>query len=214
MADAGTRRLRRVSGAAVLAVTWLGCCTALFAAQSRLVDASAADPTLLIELSYATADNFMGETLYDDDRCFLRPGTADKLKEANAFLRMAGMRLVVCDCYRPLSVQKRMFRRFPQPGLVADPRKGSNHNRAAAVDVCLADNDGLRLDMGSGVDEFSEKSRSDYPGLSPEALKNRRLLNDAMTWAGFTSITTEWWHYNDPDGRKDPVMDVAIKDLS
>jgi len=189
----------------------------LSAASSRewrdIVEIRDLDPTFIVDLKYATADNFMGEALYGDDRCFLRWKTARRLMRAQEDLRRRGYQLVALDCYRPLSVQKRMFERFPQPGFVADPVRGSHHNRAAAVDVRLANAGGSVLGMPSAYDEFSERSRRDYAGGTAIQREYRRILEEAMTGAGFRTISTEWWHYNDPQADGYAVMDVPIEEL-
>ncbi len=162
---------------------------------------------------YATADNFMKEKLYPVARCFLRRETAAKLSRVQDSLGEAGLGLKIYDGYRPLSVQRKMWARFPFAGYVADPAKGSNHNRGAAVDVALVDSQGHELAMPSGYDEFSERSHRDYAAGSRAALKNREILREAMEKEGFRGISTEWWHFDDEDSKQYPVLDLPIESL-
>jgi D-alanyl-D-alanine dipeptidase len=182
--------------------------------EKLLVDIREVDPTILLDIKYATADNFMGEVLYDTARCFLRPQVAARLARAQTALRERGLGLKIFDGYRPHSVQVRMFERYPFPGYVADPKTGSNHNRGAAVDVGLVDASGRELAMPSKYDEFSERSHLDYAGGTEEERRNRAVLQDAMRDAGFMPITTEWWHFNDPDAASYAVLDVPLREAA
>ncbi len=116
----------------------------------------------------------------------------------------------IFDAYRPLSVQKKMWAKFPLEGYVADPAKGSNHNRGAAVDVTLVDKNGEELPMPSPYDEFSERAHRDYAGGTDEERKNRKILEDAMQAEGFRGISTEWWHFDDADAKTYPILDLPF----
>ena len=167
-----------------------------------------------MDLRYTTADNFMKEPLYPQGaRCFLRHETAARLSHVQEALERQGMGLKIFDGYRPLSVQKKMWARFPMEGYVANPAKGSNHNRGAAVDLALVDTEGHELAMPSAYDEFSERSHRDYSGGSKAALKNREILQKAMEKEGFHGISTEWWHFDDIDCKKYPVLDLPISEV-
>lgn len=184
------------------------------AEESPLIEIQSINPRIYIDLRYTTADNFMKETLYPAEaRCFLRRETAAKLSRVQEALEKQGFGLKIFDGYRPLSVQKKMWARFPIEGYVADPAKGSNHNRGAAVDLTLVDSDGKELAMPSGYDEFSERAHRDYTGGSKAALKNREILQKAMEHEGFRGITTEWWHFDDLDCKKYPILDLPISQI-
>ena len=101
--------------------------------DTYLVSLSDLEPSIMVDLKYATDENFMEEVLYTDDRCFVRPEIAVQLIHAHRYLETQGYGIKVFDCYRPLSVQKKMFERFPQPGYVADPKRGSNQGVAEAA---------------------------------------------------------------------------------
>ena len=108
------------------------------------------------------------------------------------------------------SVQKKMWAKFPLDGYVANPAKGSNHNRGAAVDLTLVDKEGRELPMPSDYDEFSERAHRDYAGGTEEQRKNRQILEDEMTKEGFHGISTEWWHFDDKDCKNYPLLDFPL----
>ncbi|MFZ5516417.1 MAG: M15 family metallopeptidase [Candidatus Zhuqueibacterota bacterium] len=178
-----------------------------------LVNLAAMDSTIIIDLKYATADNFFGDTLYSANICLLRRAVAERLIEVQRDLREQGYGLKVWDGYRPLSVQKKMWEKVPNDNYVADPKTGSNHNRAAAVDVTIVDLEGNELEMPTRFDDFSEKAGSAYPIVSEQALKHRTILQEAMCRHGFETITSEWWHFNDKDRRLYSVLDVPLDQL-
>jgi D-alanyl-D-alanine dipeptidase len=179
----------------------------------ELVDVQKLEPTIRKEVRYATADNFMKEVLYQDDRCFLLPEVAERLVRAHRELQKQGFGIKVYDCYRPLAVQKKMFARFPMPGYVANPAKGSNHNRGAAVDCTIVDANGNERPMPSDYDEFSERAHPSYTGGTAEQRQNRDLLRRVMLDQGFTPISMEWWHFDAPNAGSYPVLDIPSQDL-
>ena len=185
-----------------------------YAEENPLVDLKDFIPGLRFEIRYATPDNFVKETLYPEARCLLRKEVAEKLKRVQEALQTSGLSLKLFDGYRPLSVQKKMWAKFPVPGYVADPAKGSNHNRGAAVDLTLTDAGGKELPMPSAYDEFSERAHRDYQGGTEEERKNRQTLEDAMKKEGFAGITTEWWHFDDADAKKYPILDLPFSSVA
>ena len=152
--------------------------------------------SLYLDLRYAGEDNFVEEKLYDCARCFLRPVAAEALLEIHRQLQAEGMGLKIFDCYRPLSVQKRLWEILPNPSYVTSPAKGSMHNRGLAVDLTLTDSLGNELDMGTTFDFFGRKAHHSYTDFPEEVLNNRRLLKERMESVGFYPIRTEWWHYS------------------
>ena len=175
-----------------------------------LIDIQKVNPHIRIDIRYATSGNFMKEPLYPEARCLLRPEVAAKLSRVQRRLETRGLGLKIFDGYRPLSVQKKMWARFPLEGYVANPAKGSNHNRGAAVDLTLVDAGGNELPMPSAYDEFSERAHRDYQGGTPEGLANRRLLQEEMEREGFAGLSTEWWHFDDRDAKKYPLLDLPF----
>lgn len=179
--------------------------------QERLVDVAKRIPDAIVDLRYATPDNFTHEVLYHAKVCLLREGVAERLARAAGALRKEGYRLVLWDCYRPRSVQLVMWKAFPHRGFVADPRTGSNHNRGAAVDVSLATAAGEAVEMPTGFDSFDRAaSPGAIEGVSVAARAHRKALRDAMEAAGFAQEKREWWHYNAPGPHDYPLLDVPL----
>jgi zinc D-Ala-D-Ala dipeptidase len=176
---------------------------------SPLIDASTVVKDLIVDLRYATANNFLKRPLYPKKaRCLLLPTVAAKLAVAADTVRSAGFRLKVYDCYRPISVQWEMWKVMPKPGYVADPHRGSNHNRGAAVDLTLATLDSAEVEMPSGFDTFAASSHHGFSGGTAQSRHNREILRGAMESAGFQKNPMEWWHYDLPGAGRLPVLDV------
>ncbi|MFY0601734.1 MAG: M15 family metallopeptidase [Cyclobacteriaceae bacterium] len=149
------------------------------------------------DMKYATADNFLKEKVYECDNCLLRFKVAEALIIAAKKFSESGMKIKFFDCTRPVTVQKKMWEIMPDGRYVANPYKsGSIHNRGAAVDITLVDNQGNELDMGTGFDHFGEEAHHAYSNLSDTVKANRTFLKEIMKSAGFNPIRTEWWHYN------------------
>ena len=149
------------------------------------------------DIRYASTNNFLKEAFYDCAACYLRPEVANALKEANHYFCEKGYRIVLYDCYRPVSAQKKMWAVFPNSQYVANPyTTGSVHNRGAAVDISLEKLDGTPVDMGTDHDFFGREAHIDNYNLPKEVLKNRKILQDGMIYFGFETIRTEWWHFN------------------
>ncbi|MBI3259640.1 MAG: D-alanyl-D-alanine dipeptidase [Ignavibacteriae bacterium] len=165
------------------------------------------DPSIRIDVRYATTNNFTGKILYPGAELYLRKEVAERLSEVQAFIMMLGFRLKVYDGYRPLSIQKILWDATKEKKYVVNPANGSKHNRGAAVDVTLVDAKGKELDMGSEFDSFSEMSNSDAKGLSENVKKNRDILTSAMQMFGFVPNSREWWHFDYEGWKKYSVLD-------
>ena len=161
------------------------------------------------DMRYATDNNFLKEQVYDCPECYTRAKTAKALIAANDEFISKGYRIQFFDCYRPNSVQHKMWKIMPNPQYVANPVKGSIHNKGGAVDITLVDMDGNPLDMGTDFDFFGHKAHHDHTDLPEEVLANRLLLKTVMEKHGFWSIRTEWWHYNLSAGSNDKVADFT-----
>ncbi len=170
-------------------------------------------PGLLVRRPYETKRNAFKTRLYTDHFCFLRRGTAKKLAEARKLLGRQRLSLEVWDAYRPLSVQKQMWRLLPDRRYVAAPDVGSHHNRGAAVDVTLVTKSGRELRMPTAYDDFTRRAHHSYRGGSAESRRNRELLKRVMSAAGFQPLATEWWHWEDREWRRYPVVDKSAKEL-
>ena len=186
---------------------------AALGAENPLVDVRQVNPNIRIEIRYATADNFMKEPLYPAARCLLRKEAAEKLSLVQQDLEKARLGLKIFDGYRPLSVQKKMWAKFPIEGFIANPVKGSNHNRGAAVDLTLIDAEGRELPMPSAYDEFTERAHRDYAGGTEEERRNRKVLEEAMVRRGFVGLRTEWWHFDDAEAGRYPVLDLDFSSV-
>ncbi|CAM3546881.1 D-alanyl-D-alanine dipeptidase [Corallococcus sp. ZKHCc1 1396] len=181
------------------------------APKVELVDAATVIPDLILDLRYATEDNFLKRQVYPDGaRCLLLQDSVQRLTKAADLLRPQGYRLKVYDCYRPRAVQYEMWKILPKPGYVANPAKGSNHNRGGAVDLTLATADGGEVEMPTAFDDFTPKAHHGYMGGTPASRKHREVLRAAMEGVGFKRNKMEWWHYDLPGATKLPVLDVPF----
>lgn len=161
------------------------------------------------DMRYATENNFLKAKVYDCAECYLRFKTIKKLVEANQKFIKLGYKIKIFDCYRPLDVQKKMWAIVSNPSYVANPSKGSIHNRGAAVDITLVDFDGKELDMGTDFDHFGKESAHLYQDLSEIVLNNRKLLREVMEDSSFKIIKSEWWHYDLVTDEKDKVSNFT-----
>jgi zinc D-Ala-D-Ala dipeptidase len=182
-----------------------------------LVDVRALDPSIRVDMPYATPRNFTGGALYPVGRCLLHRDVAERLVRVQRRLAADGLGLVAWECYRPFGVQQRLWALVPDPRYVAEPVvhdgrpvAGSKHNRGAAVDVTLADPAGRVLDMPSGYDDFTERAHRGWAGASPGARRNAARLEDAMGAEGFLPLPTEWWHFDAPGWERYELLDRAL----
>jgi D-alanyl-D-alanine dipeptidase len=160
------------------------------------------------DMKYATEDNFLKAKVYDCAECFLRLKTVNALIDANKKFLEKGYKIKIFDCYRPLDIQKKMWKIVSNPKYVADPAKGSIHNRGGAVDITLIDSLGKELDMGTPFDFFGIEASHNYPNVSDNVKQNRILLKTIMTSSGFNSFDSEWWHYNLKTALNDAVSNA------
>ncbi|MEZ4857654.1 MAG: M15 family metallopeptidase [Flavobacteriaceae bacterium] len=181
---------------------WLLSIVSLFLSSGSLSQHSLVDITTLssqfeFEIRYATPANFMGETLYPCAKCLLQTEVAHALNKANEYFCEKGYKIKVYDCYRPLDIQKKMWKKVPNAAYVANPYgKGSIHNRGAAVDITLVTLEGCYIDMGSDYDYFGKEAHIDNLHFSKEIVNHRKLLLEGMKKFGFQPIRTEWWHFS------------------
>ncbi len=169
--------------------------SSLLAQQNDFVLLRSLSNDFVFDMKYATPDNFLKQAVYDCGECYLRKSTAKALVKANEEFKSLGYRIKLFDCYRPLSVQKKMWKILPGTHYVANPAKGSKHNRGAAVDLTLVDAQGKELDMGTPFDFFGKKAHHTYTTLPKKVLENRKLLKGVLNKYNFKSIFSEWWHY-------------------
>jgi D-alanyl-D-alanine dipeptidase len=182
--------------------------------QKKLVNIISLDSSIRVSLHYSTNHNFLNKALYNGlTECYLPCEVAIKLSNAQQLLhaRFPDYHLIVFDAVRPLHIQKQMWDELQMPpaekiNYLAHPSDISLHNYGAAVDVGIIGDNDVLLDMGTPFDFFGELSQPKREKefvqsgrLSEEALANRLLLRQVMQKAGFTPITSEWWHFNATD---------------
>ncbi|MEE3196413.1 MAG: M15 family metallopeptidase [Candidatus Neomarinimicrobiota bacterium] len=189
----------------------------------KLVNVKDIIPDIEIDLKYATSDNFTKEILYQSNTCFLAYGALKNLKLVQDSLRNIrmhngityneGLGLKVWDGYRPRSVQFRMWEIMPDARYVADPEKGSSHNRGGAVDITIIDfSTKNEINMPTDFDFFGIEAHHQYMGHPSDVIANRTLLKNIMTIiGGFSTYQEEWWHYKFPESDNYPLRDIQIK---
>lgn len=171
------------------------------------------DPTIIIDLKYATTDNFTGKKVYNYSACMLQKNTMKKLINANNEFKSLGYAIKIWDAYRPSDVQKNLWELVKDRRFIADPNLyGSRHNRGAAIDITLVDSTGKELEMPTKFDEFNESAFRNSK-MSDAARKNLDLLTTIMVKNGFKTIETEWWHYDDSDADSYPILNIPFEEL-
>jgi zinc D-Ala-D-Ala dipeptidase len=181
-----------------------------------LVELVTLDPTIKLDIRYATTNNFLGTPVYTQARAFLQRPAAEALLRANRELKAQGYGLIIHDGYRPWYVTKIFWDAVPTDKriFVADPSAGSKHNRGCAVDLSLYDlKTGQEVEMPSGYDEMTERAYADYPGGTEQQRALRLLLRQAMEKQGFEVIPKEWWHFDYKDWKRYPILNVKFEDL-
>jgi D-alanyl-D-alanine dipeptidase len=205
----------------LLFVIMLGCQTAPPKEKgpfrtADLVELAKLDPTLHLEIRYASTNNFLHKPVYRQARAFLQRPAAEALLRANARLKPLGWGLLVFDGYRPWSVTKTFWDSVGEHerkiGFVANPQLGSKHNRGCAVDLTLYDlKTGRAAVMPSEYDEFSERAYANFAGGPEDARKRRDLLRDAMVAEGFEVFPEEWWHFNYSAWQHYPILNIPFE---
>ncbi|WP_231737908.1 M15 family metallopeptidase [Terracidiphilus gabretensis] len=181
-----------------------------------LVELVKLDPTIKLDIRYATTNNFLGTPVYTQARAFLQRPAAEALVRAHRELKSRGYGLIIHDGYRPWYVTKIFWDATPDDKkiFVADPAKGSVHNRGCAVDLSLYDlATGKEVKMPSGYDEMTERAYADYAGGTEGERALRELLRQAMEAQGFAVIPKEWWHFDYKDWKQYPILNVRFEDL-
>jgi len=185
--------------------------------EARLVELITLDPTIKLDIRYATDDNFVGKKVYPEARAFLQKPAAEALLKVHQELKKQGLGLVIFDGYRPWSITKLFWEVTPadKRRFVANPAKGSKHNRGCAVDLSVYDlKTGQNIGMPSGFDEFTERASPNYSGGTAEHRANRDKLRRLMESVGFTVNPNEWWHFDYKDWEKYAIYDIAFVDAA
>lgn len=178
-----------------------------------LVEITAPDFDVSIELAYATPANFTGKPVYGRAACYLHADAALCLRRAVDLAARQGLRFRIFDAFRPSEAQWLLWAHTPDPDFLADPRRGSPHSRGVAIDLTVLDSQGTPLDMGTGFDEFTPLSHHGNTAIANAAQKNRMLLLGLMVSAGWDFYRNEWWHYQLPDARRYDVLGDEALDI-
>jgi D-alanyl-D-alanine dipeptidase len=181
-----------------------------------LVELTRLDPTIKLDVRYATTNDFLGTPLYTQARAFLQRPAAEALVRAHRELKAVGYGLIIHDGYRPWYVTKIFWDATPDDKkiFVANPAEGSRHNRGCAVDLSLYDlKTGKEVEMPSGYDEMTERAYANYAGGTAEERARRALLKQAMEKQGFAVNPDEWWHFDYKDWKQYPILNKKFEDL-
>jgi zinc D-Ala-D-Ala dipeptidase len=190
--------------------------TICFNLQAKLIEVTKINPTIKLDIRYSTSNNFTGKIIYPFAKLFLEEEAAIALDAVQKELNTLGLGLKVFDGYRPLSVQEIFWKICPDEHYVANPAKGSRHNRGAAVDLTLIDlKKEKELKMPSDYDDFTPKAHRDYLRMKAKtARQNCKLLELIMLKYGFIGIPTEWWHFDFYNWEKYPIQNISFNELS
>jgi D-alanyl-D-alanine dipeptidase len=183
-------------------------------AELRLVEIKKYIPEISLDIRYATTNNFTHKRMYQQAGAFARLPVVLALKEVEADLKAKGLGLKIYDAYRPYAVTVKFYEVTTDTNYVADPRKGSKHNRGCAIDLSLIDlKTGKELDMPTGFDSFSRKAGANYQNLPKQQIANREILKSAMEAHGFKELSSEWWHFDFNGWASYPLLDVPFSDI-
>jgi D-alanyl-D-alanine dipeptidase len=180
----------------------------------QMVELKSRIPGLVYDLRYASTNNFMHRMMYPKNTrtAWLRSSAAANLQKVQAELATQGMGLKIFDAYRPYSVTVKFWELVKDDRYVANPAKGSGHNRGIAVDLTIIDTKTKKeLDMGTGFDNFTDSAHHAFTALPEAVLKNRQLLKSTMEKYGFNALDTEWWHYSLPEGNRFELLDIYFR---
>jgi len=171
-------------------------------------------PAIKLDIRYATTNNFMHQRMYTQARAFARLPVVKALKQVEEELAAKGLGLKIFDAYRPYTVTVKFYEKASDKNFVADPKKGSKHNRGCAIDLTLIDlKTGKELAMPTDFDSFSKLAAADYPDLPGNVLQNRLMLKTVMESHGFRVLSNEWWHFDFISWQNYELLDVPFGDL-
>lgn len=182
--------------------------------NNELIEIKKAIPTIALDIKYATKDNFMQQVMYNEARAFARKPVVEQLKKIQAFLKPKGYGLKIFDAYRPYEITVAFWEKASDKNFVANPAKGSKHNRGCAVDLTLVDlKTGKDVPMPTPYDSFEEAAAPHYNKLSAQIIKNRDFLIATMHANGFKVINNEWWHFDFIGWQDYDLMDIPFGKL-
>lgn len=171
-----------------------------------LIEITESTHNIVLDMRYATSNNFTGDVIYNSSRCFLHQDALQKLEAAIELAAQQNLRLKILDAYRPQAAQEKLWAVCPDPNYVAPPQSGSHHTRGVAVDLTLIDASGQELDMGTPFDSFDVTSHHGTTRICRQAAHNRYVLLGIMMSAGWDLFINEWWHYQLFKPREYPLI--------
>lgn len=182
--------------------------------EKELIDLEKAIPGIVLDIRYATTNNFTGERIYDEAKAYARKPVAEALRKIQRDLGEHGMGLKIFDAYRPYRATVKFYEVYGDTTYVASPYRGSRHNRGCAVDLTIVDlASGKELKMPTGYDAFTKDAWPSTQVRDPVARENRSLLIDAMEKHGFRVNSSEWWHFDFQGWRNFEVLDIEFSEL-
>ncbi len=183
--------------------------------ETRLVEIKKYIPGIVLDIRYATTNNFTHHQMYREAKAFARLPVVMALRDVEAEMKTKGLGIKIYDAYRPYAITVKFYEVALDTNFVADPRKGSKHNRGCAIDMSLIDlKTGKELDMPTGFDSFSKKAASNYMALPQQEIANREILRNAMQTHGFVEIPSEWWHFDFNGWQKYPLLDIPFSEIA
>lgn len=182
--------------------------------NNQLIEIKKVIPGITLDIRYATRNNFMKQIMYKEARAFARKPVVAQLKRVQSALNKKGYGIKIFDAYRPYSITQAFYKKAKNKNFVANPKKGSKHNRGCAIDLTLIDlKTGKELQMPTPYDSFAPEASPSYSNLSPIVLKNRALLITTMQSHGFRVLSNEWWHFDFIGWKKYALMDIPFEKL-
>jgi zinc D-Ala-D-Ala dipeptidase len=183
--------------------------------KKELVDLEQYIPGIVLDIRYATTNNFTGEKIYNLAKAYARKPVADAVKRAQAELQKQGLGIKIFDAYRPYKATVKFYEVYKDTTYVASPYKGSRHNRGCAIDMTIINlKTGEELKMPTGYDSFQKEAWPSTPIKDPEARKNRALIIQVMEKQGFKVNGSEWWHFDFIGWRNYEVLDIDFEELA
>lgn len=181
---------------------------------NQLVEIKKAIPSVILDIRYATKNNFMQQVMYNQARAFARKPVVEQLKKIQAVLKTKKLGLKIFDAYRPYAITVAFYQKASDKNFVANPAKGSKHNRGCAIDLTLVDlKTGEELPMPTPYDSFAPAAAPDFANLPPDVIKNRNFLIATMEANGFKVIANEWWHFDFNGWQNYDLMDIPFEKL-
>lgn len=182
--------------------------------EMELIDLEKLIPNIVLDIRYATKNNFTKEVIYTEAKAFARKPVAEALRKVQDSLAHHNLKIKIYDAYRPYAASVKFYEVYPDTNFVANPKYGSRHNRGCAVDITLLDlSTGIEIPMPTDYDDFSEKAHPEYINFSKEIIENRTFLFNIMAHFGFKYYPTEWWHFDYQGWENYPLMDLSFEQL-